>query len=542
MTPSGMIAIRYTGDSRRSEAPITGKGKEWWPGELRCVPLARGSQLLAAGLGWERDEDEDDLVAVTAAQTSAGAVGVAGVTATGGMVGPDGAPVSGGGAGVYVPDVATLSPGWAAWHNGGANYMYPSDSLSGTAAAAAAGSALTVADMDLRVTADGVIYGMHSNTLDETTNLTGSSLTVTWADLRAGVIDCSSWFAAGYPNEQIPTFGEFVRLCRGKVVMMPEIKNGAPYIVQAALAAGLTSKEIVFASFTLSDLTTYVIPAGYKACFITDVLTSPPAWSTLKAAGVDYCQYKYTSYAVDAPVIAQAKAAGIACIAYTLSRRSDFAAAIASGAVGVYSDDPIYCQSTGMLYNADTWVNQRWMPGMIPQEDFYRGSFPVTGVWQQDTTAASPAGYRGVLLGWAECGPKLGIEFELSFEAVTSDTRWIGVFINAVDDRLYDDSAANTASGYHCLVRRSGTLDVYRKDAGAATTQLVTQAGSTITLSTYKRIRITRDATSITVSNLTDSVVAAVSIGGSPYAGKSIHIGTSGARCRVRNFAVKPLA
>jgi len=97
MTPSSMIAIRYTGDSRRSEAPITGKGKEWWPGELRCVPLARGSQLLAAGLGWERDEDEDDLVAVTAAQTSAGAVGVAGVTAAGGMVGPDGSPVSGGG-------------------------------------------------------------------------------------------------------------------------------------------------------------------------------------------------------------------------------------------------------------------------------------------------------------------------------------------------------------------------------------------------------------------------------------------------------------
>lgn len=97
MTPSGMIAIRYTGDSRRSEAPITGKGKEWWPGELRCVPLARGSQLLAAGLGWERDEDEDDLVAVTAAQTSAGAVGVAGVTAAGEMVGPDGSPVSGAG-------------------------------------------------------------------------------------------------------------------------------------------------------------------------------------------------------------------------------------------------------------------------------------------------------------------------------------------------------------------------------------------------------------------------------------------------------------
>ena len=117
MTPSGMIAIRYTGDSRRSEAPITGKGKEWWPGELRCVPLARGSQLLAAGLGWERDEDEDDLVAVTAAQTSAGAVGVAGVTATGGMVGPDGSPVSGGDLSVALNTTTTLEhlPSTTAW-------------------------------------------------------------------------------------------------------------------------------------------------------------------------------------------------------------------------------------------------------------------------------------------------------------------------------------------------------------------------------------------------------------------------------------------
>ena len=116
MTPSGMIAIRYTGDSRRSEAPITGKGKEWWPGELRCVPLARGSQLLAAGLGWERDEDEDDLVAVTAAQTSAGAVGVAGVTATGGMVGPDGSPVSGG---FGLPCGAAIARyGTAPWQSG----------------------------------------------------------------------------------------------------------------------------------------------------------------------------------------------------------------------------------------------------------------------------------------------------------------------------------------------------------------------------------------------------------------------------------------
>lgn len=98
MTPSGMITIRYTGDSKRSEVALTGLGKVWWPGELRTVTSARGLQLLAAGAGWERDEDELDIIAVTPEQLAAGATGVAVVDAAGAVRGPDGSPVSGGGA------------------------------------------------------------------------------------------------------------------------------------------------------------------------------------------------------------------------------------------------------------------------------------------------------------------------------------------------------------------------------------------------------------------------------------------------------------
>jgi len=54
-----MILIRYTGDAPRSERQITGRGKRWWPGELRAVPEATATTLAGAGQGWEVERGED---------------------------------------------------------------------------------------------------------------------------------------------------------------------------------------------------------------------------------------------------------------------------------------------------------------------------------------------------------------------------------------------------------------------------------------------------------------------------------------------------
>lgn len=61
--------IRYTGDQKRTEVAITGRGKTWWPGELRMVSDAVASALLLSGGSWEieRGSDaEDELNEVTA--------------------------------------------------------------------------------------------------------------------------------------------------------------------------------------------------------------------------------------------------------------------------------------------------------------------------------------------------------------------------------------------------------------------------------------------------------------------------------------------
>ena len=83
-------------------------------------------------------------------------------------------------------------------------------------------------ECDVAFTADDVPVLLHDGTIDRTSNGTGNIGDLTLEQLRA--YDFGSWFDAKYAGEKIPTFEEFISLCR-KLSLHPyiEIKSSASY-------------------------------------------------------------------------------------------------------------------------------------------------------------------------------------------------------------------------------------------------------------------------------------------------------------------------
>lgn len=68
------------------------------------------------------------------------------------------------------------------------------------------------AECDVSFTADGHAVLLHDSTVDRTSNGTGSIAGITFEAVRA--LDFGSWKSEKYAGEQIPTFAEFISLCR----------------------------------------------------------------------------------------------------------------------------------------------------------------------------------------------------------------------------------------------------------------------------------------------------------------------------------------
>lgn len=88
----------------------------------------------------------------------------------------------------------------------------------------AAQNGFSAVECDVEFTSDGVPVLLHDSTIDRTSNGTGNIAELTLEQVRA--YDFGSWKSAAYANEKIPTFEEFIALCK-ELELHPyiEIKN-----------------------------------------------------------------------------------------------------------------------------------------------------------------------------------------------------------------------------------------------------------------------------------------------------------------------------
>ena len=111
------------------------------------------------------------------------------------------------------------------------------------------------AECDVAFTSDNVAVLLHDGTVDRTSDGTGNIGDLTLEEVKA--LDFGSWFSSAYAGEQIPTFEEFIILCRN-IGLYPyiEIKNSATYtesqiksLVDMVKRVGMRGK-VTWISFT----------------------------------------------------------------------------------------------------------------------------------------------------------------------------------------------------------------------------------------------------------------------------------------------------
>lgn len=83
-------------------------------------------------------------------------------------------------------------------------------------------------ETDVSFTSDGVAVCLHDSTIDRTSNGTGSISSLTWAQVQE--YDFGSWKSSVYAGTKIPSFAQFIRLCRD-LALHPyiELKSTATY-------------------------------------------------------------------------------------------------------------------------------------------------------------------------------------------------------------------------------------------------------------------------------------------------------------------------
>lgn len=216
----------------------------------------------------------------------------------------------------------------------------PENTLPAFAAAFAAG--VPVVEADVQLSADGVAVLIHDETVDRTTDGSGTVAMMTVDALRA--LDAGSWYGSEFAGTRIPLLAEFL-----------DLLAGAPSIAILELKGYWTVDEIgvVLREIDRSGTHGRVVLGGFHLGTIENALAADPdtprviirrqpADPVALAERFDAIAVVTTVRAVqrDPGIVDALNAAGRGLLLYTLNGESRWRIAFAAGADGIITDRP----------------------------------------------------------------------------------------------------------------------------------------------------------------------------------------------------------
>ena len=216
-------------------------------------------------------------------------------------------------------------PGWSyprhAAHRG-AGKLAPENTLAALKLGHAFG--YRMAEIDVKLSADGVAFLLHDATLERTTSGRGRADALTWRELS--LLDAGSWHSRPYAGEPPATLGGVAGYCRANdVALNIEIKpspgrereTGAAVAIDAAALWNGSEIAPLLSSFSDAALAAArdAVPALPRA-YLFEVL--PDDWrERCMALGCVALNVKHT--VLDVSIVEAAHAAGLAVAAWTVN-------------------------------------------------------------------------------------------------------------------------------------------------------------------------------------------------------------------------------
>lgn len=106
----------------------------------------------------------------------------------------------------------------------GANALAPENTVASADSALAHGAQWI--EVDVRKSKDGVLFNLHDETLNRTTNGKGKLSDMLSEEVRK--LDAGAWFSPKYRGTSIPTIAEMLNYLQGKANVFFDVKRGTP--------------------------------------------------------------------------------------------------------------------------------------------------------------------------------------------------------------------------------------------------------------------------------------------------------------------------
>jgi glycerophosphoryl diester phosphodiesterase len=348
------------------------------------------------------------------------------------------------------------------------------------------------------MTADGFLVCIHDETVDRTTEGTGTVISKTLSDLLA--LNAAD-YVPGYPVTRIPTFGEYLGRYARRHLLIPESKDSLPAgreMARQIAAAGLED-SVVVQSFEASE-TTAIKAANPRLRMLQLGLDgSPPSLATLQAVGA--WGAGPSALDVTAQYVADVRALGIYVIPYTVNRVEQAETLLGYGVDGLYSDDPAYLR---MFIDSSTPSGTTVpVPARVPASGW--SSNNNTGMTLTSGYVTHPSGgaveqivFPPVRLP-AAATHQIDTTLKLTFKAADV-TRYMGIRFALKRDRYTNLFLVNAASAAYAFALRGDGLAKIEKWNNGAVTTLGSVSWTAPAEGAEIPLRIVMTATTITVT------------------------------------------